>query len=296
MPRHPIAPSTCPSSSHRRRRNRRDSGASARPAIQADGRPALAAGGKGRHDQASPLEAGCGDGTRANAKAQNGLGIRSTCMATPSGVRAPPSRGADQSLSVDNHLCAGKFLLEQDHADQAPVAEFQTTVSIRQHYVPGEEGLGSAYQALGDDSAALAHWRRGAYHRPQQRERNDGPSVAVGHAPTHPCAMARRLLSLAENANRLASGRRSGRIRRTGTAWAENGQFTNRHRLGENALWTWRLRATTRRWPRRSEAGCSCMRRRSRFARRQAETALRTKWSRACRPCGGSRERSRSPC
>jgi tetratricopeptide (TPR) repeat protein len=191
---------------------------------------------KGENDQALGLWKQAVAMDPENAKAQNGLGI-SFYVHGDTQAAFEHLRHAVQinPLAVDNHYVLGKFLLEQDHADQA-VAEFQTTVSIRQHYVPGEEGLGSAYQALGDDSAALAHWRRAHTIDPSSVSATTGLAWLLATAPDASVRNGAEALSLAENANRLAPADDPDVFDALGAAWAENGQFTNAIASAKRAL------------------------------------------------------------
>ncbi|MGD0367149.1 MAG: tetratricopeptide repeat protein [Acidobacteriaceae bacterium] len=191
---------------------------------------------KGENDQALGLWKQAVAMDPENAKAQNGLGISLYVHGDTQAAFEHLHHAVQiNPLSVDNHYVLGKFLLEQDHADEA-VAEFQTTVSIRQHYVPGEEGLGSAFQALGDDSAALAHWRRAHTIDPSSVSATTGLAWLLATAPDASVRNGTEALSLAENANRLAPADDPDVFDALGAAWAENGQFTNAIASAKRAL------------------------------------------------------------
>jgi tetratricopeptide (TPR) repeat protein len=115
---------------------------------------------KGENEQALGLWKKAVAMDPGNAKGQNGLGISLYVQASREEAFEHLRQAVQiNPASVEGHYVLGKFLLEQGRADQA-LPEFQATVSIRQHFAAGEEGMASTYEALGNNTEAFAHWRR----------------------------------------------------------------------------------------------------------------------------------------
>jgi tetratricopeptide (TPR) repeat protein len=191
---------------------------------------------KGENDQALNIWKQAVTMEPDNAKAQNGLGISLYVHGDTQAAFEHLRRAVQiNPLSVENHYVLGKFLLEQDHPDEA-LGEFQAAVSIRQHYVPGEEGAASAYQALGDLPAALAYWRKAHLIDPSSVSATTGLAWLLATAPNASLRNAPEALSLAESANRLASTDDPDVFDTLGAAYAENGQFANAIAAARHAL------------------------------------------------------------
>jgi tetratricopeptide (TPR) repeat protein len=161
-----------------------------------------------------------------NAKAQNGLGISLYVQGTrPEAFEHLRQAIRISPMSVESHYVLGKFLLEQGHADQA-LPEFQATISIRQHFTAGEEGLATAYQALGNNTEALTHWRRAHAIEPARVSAILGVAWLLATAPEASLRNGTEALSLAESANHLAPADDPEVLDTLAAAYAENGEFT----------------------------------------------------------------------
>ena len=180
---------------------------------------------KGENDQALVLWKKAVAIEPENAKAQNGLGISLYVHGqTQDGFEHLRQATRINPLSVESHYVLGKFLLDQGHADQA-LPEFQTTISIRQHFVSGEEGLASAYQALGNIAEALAHWRKAHAIDPTRVSATLGVAWLLATSPEASLRNGAEALSLAENASHLVSTDDPDVLDSLAAACAENGQF-----------------------------------------------------------------------
>jgi tetratricopeptide (TPR) repeat protein len=162
-----------------------------------------------------------------NAKGQNGLGISLYVH----GSREEAFEHLRQAIqinpaAVEGHYVLGKFLLEQSHADQA-LPEFQATVSIRQHFAAGEEGLASTYEALGNNPAALVHWRKAHAIEPARVSAILGAAWLLATAPEASLRNGGEALSLAESANNLAPAEDPEVLDTLAAAFAENGEYTS---------------------------------------------------------------------
>src|ERR1035437_5791277 len=115
---------------------------------------------KGENDQALGIWKKAVALDPGNEKAQNGLGIslyvhgeiQEAFEHLRQAVRINP-------MSVQDRFVLGRFTLDQGHADEA-LPDLQAAIAIRPHFESCEEALASAYEALGRNSEALAHWRK----------------------------------------------------------------------------------------------------------------------------------------
>jgi tetratricopeptide (TPR) repeat protein len=191
---------------------------------------------KGQNDQALAIWKRAVEMEPGNAKAQNGLGMslyihgekQEALEHLQQAIRLNP-------LSIENHYVLGKFLLEQGHAAQA-LSEFQTTVSIRPHFAAGEEGQASAYEALGDNREALAHWQKAHVIDPSRISATVGIAWLLATAPDASIRNGAEALSMAENANQLATSEDPEVLDTLAAAYAENGQFTRAISTAKRAL------------------------------------------------------------
>ena len=191
---------------------------------------------KGENDQALAIWKRAVEMEPGNAKAQNGLGMSLYIH----GERQEAFEHLRQAirlnpLLVENHYVLGKFLLEQGHADQA-LSEFQTTVSIRPHFASGEEGQASAYEALGDSREALVHWQKAHVIDPGRVSATVGIAWLLASAPDASIRNGAEALSMAENANQLATTEDPEVLDTLAAAYAENGQFARAISTATRAL------------------------------------------------------------
>jgi tetratricopeptide (TPR) repeat protein len=191
---------------------------------------------KGQNDQALSLWKQAVAMEPENAKAQNGLGISLYVHGeTQDALDHLHQATRINPMSVESHYVLGKFLLEQGHAEQA-LPEFQTTISIRQHFVSGEEGMASAYQALGNDSEALAHWRKAHAIDPARISASLGVAWILATSPDASLRNGAEALSLAENASHLVSSDDPDVLDSLAAACAETGQFARAVTSAKRAL------------------------------------------------------------
>jgi tetratricopeptide (TPR) repeat protein len=171
-----------------------------------------------------------------NAKAQNGMAIALYVHGSIDEAFAHLHHAVRiNPMSVESHYVLGKFLLEQGQANQA-MPEFQKTISIRPHFTPGEEGLASTYQALGDDKEALVHWRRAHAIEPSRISATLGIAWILASAPDASLRNGTEALSLAESANSLVSAGDPDLLDTLAAAYAENGQFARAAATAKRAL------------------------------------------------------------
>jgi len=171
-----------------------------------------------------------------NAKAQNGLGIalyvhgdRDQAFShLREAVRINP-------LAVDNHYVLGKFLLEQGQPNEA-LAEFQTALTIRQHYPPGEVGMATAWQALGNDGEALSHWRKAHAMDPSNLNATLGAAWLLATAPEGSVRNGREALLLAQSADSAQTADDPTVLDTLAAAYAENGEFARAITAATHAL------------------------------------------------------------
>ncbi len=115
---------------------------------------------KGENDQALLIWKKAVALDPGNEKVQNGLGIslyvhgeiREAFERLREAVRINP-------MSVQDRFVLGRFTLDQGDAEQA-LPDLQAAIAIRPHFESCEEALAGAYEALGRNTEALAHWRK----------------------------------------------------------------------------------------------------------------------------------------
>jgi tetratricopeptide (TPR) repeat protein len=115
---------------------------------------------KGENDQALLIWKKAVALDPGNEKVQNGLGIslyvhgeiQEAFEHLRQAVRINP-------MSVQDRFVLGRFTLDQGHAEEA-LPDLQAAIAIRPHFESCEEALAGAYEALGRNSEALAHWRK----------------------------------------------------------------------------------------------------------------------------------------
>ena len=190
---------------------------------------------KGENDQALGIWKKAVALDPGNEKAQNGLGIslyvhgeiQEAFEHLRQAVRINP-------MSVQDRFVLGRFTLDQGHAEQA-LPDLQAAIAIRPHFESCEEALASAYEALGRNSEALAHWRRA------QAIDSDRVSAMIGAAWLLATARDASLRNGAE-AVRLAESARDAEpdnpevLDTLAAAYAEEGQFTRASASAERAL------------------------------------------------------------
>jgi len=160
-----------------------------------------------------------------NVRAQNGIGISLY-------VHGDPQQALDHlrqairinPLSVESHYLLGKFLLDQGQANEA-LSQFQTTLTIRQHFEPGEEGLARANEALGKNSEALLHWRKAHLVDPGSNSATLGVAWLLATAPDASLRNGSEAVQLAESVTSSAPDNPEALDTLAG-AYAEDGQFT----------------------------------------------------------------------
>ncbi len=180
---------------------------------------------KGENDQALGIWKKAVALDPGNEKAQNGLGIslyvhgeiQEAFEHLRQAVRINP-------MSVQDRFVLGRFTLDQGHADEA-LPDLQAAIAIRPHFESCEEALASAYEALGRNSEALAHWRKALAID------SDRVSAKIGAAWLLATARDASLRNGAE-AVRLAESARDAEpdnpevLDTLAAAYAEDGQFT----------------------------------------------------------------------
>ena len=190
---------------------------------------------KGENDQALGIWKKAVALDPGNEKVQNGLGIslyvhgeiQEAFEHLRQAVRINP-------MSVQDRFVLGRFTLDQGHAEEA-LPDLQAAIAIRPHFESCEEALASAYEALGRNSEALAHWRKA------QAIDSERVSAKIGAAWLLATARDASLRNGAEAA-RLAESARDAEpdnpevLDTLAAAYAEEGQFTRASATAERAL------------------------------------------------------------
>jgi tetratricopeptide (TPR) repeat protein len=136
---------------------------------------------------------------------------------------------------VESRLNLGKFLLQQGHPEEA-LPELETTVRLRPRLAPGEEALASAHEAMGDNSEALAHWRKALAIDPKSVSALSRAAWLL--ATSHDAALrnGNEAVALAEQANNLTAGKDPEVLDTLAASFAEDGQFTHAVATANRAL------------------------------------------------------------
>jgi tetratricopeptide (TPR) repeat protein len=160
-----------------------------------------------------------------NAKVQNGLGISLYVHgATAEGIEHLHHALRINPLSVETHYILGRFLLEQGHAEQA-LPELKIAIEIRPQFAACEEALASAYEDLGTDAEALAHWQKALDIDPGRVSATLGVAWLLATTPDASLRNGSEALSLAESAQSLVPAEDPDALDTLAAAYAENGQF-----------------------------------------------------------------------
>ena len=199
---------------------------------------------KGENDQALLIWKKAVALDPGNEKVQNGLGIslyvhgeiQEAFEHLREAVRINP-------MSVQDRFVLGRFTLDQGHAEEA-LPDLQAAIAIRPHFESCEEALAGAYEALGRNSEALAHWRKALAIDSDTRQRHDRRRMAAGYRAG--CIAAERRGSGAAGRKRQGCG--AGQSRGTGYVGGglrRRGAVRARALPRRSALWNWRRRRQT---------------------------------------------------
>jgi tetratricopeptide (TPR) repeat protein len=137
-------------------------------------------------------------------------------------------------MSAQNHFVLGRFMLDQGHAEEA-LPDLQAAIAIRPHFESCEEALASAYEALGKDSEALAHWRKAQTIDPVSTGAMIGAAWLLATARDASLRNGVEAVRLAEDARNVEPDNPEV-LDTLAAAYAEEGQFTRASALEERAL------------------------------------------------------------
>ena len=190
---------------------------------------------KGENDQALLIWKKAVALDPGNEKVQNGLGISLYVHGEiEEGFEHLRQAVRINPMSVQDRFVLGRFTLDQRHAEEA-LPDLQAAIAIRPHFESCEEALAGAYEALGRNSEALAHWRKALAID------SDRVSAMIGAAWLLATARDASLRNGAEAAQLAESARDAAPdnpevLDTLAAAYAEEGQFTRASATAERAL------------------------------------------------------------
>jgi tetratricopeptide (TPR) repeat protein len=114
--------------------------------------------------------------------------------------------------------------LKQGHPEQA-LPELKRAIEIRPHFASGEEALATAYEALGNSTEALLHWRKAHTIDPSDASAIQGLAWLLATSPDASVRNGAEAVSWARSASDLVPAEDAGALDTLAAAYAESGQF-----------------------------------------------------------------------
>jgi tetratricopeptide (TPR) repeat protein len=190
---------------------------------------------KGENDQALGIWKKAVALDPGNEKAQNGLGISLYVHGEiEEGFEHLRQAVRINPMSVQDRFVLGRFTLDQGHAEEA-LPDLQAAIAIRPHFESCEEALASAYEALGRNSEALAHWRKALAIDSDRVSAMIGAAWLLATARDASLRNGAEAVQLAERA-RDAAPDNPEVLDTLAAAYAEEGQFTRASTTAARAL------------------------------------------------------------
>ena len=190
---------------------------------------------KGENDQALGIWKKALALDPGNAKVQNGLGISLYVHGDlQEGFEHLRQAVRINPMSTQNRFVLGRFTLDQGHAEEA-LPDLEAAIAIRPHFESCEEALASAYEALGRNSEALAHWRKALAIDSDRASAMTGAAWLLATAREASLRNGAEAVRLAESA-RDAAPDNPEVLDTLAAAYAEEGQFTRASTTAARAL------------------------------------------------------------